>query len=633
MSAPASSHQASGPASPHEGPGAPPASSAADVPDGAAASVMKGRAGAGLPAALTDPALLHRLIRSLPASSLPDPTLPASGSDGNRHRPRPRSRASQPHKSTSITTPWNDTLSPMSSQLPAPQPGRPATDTPTEDDVELPPEPRGLLRTLSRWYHRHPTIIDISIAAGVVAYSLIVTIPLLLRPSSPARTYPILPLALIAIALMGVALSLRRRFPLWCWAAILLIPETYQFAVLHAFHLTKEQLIYAAIGISGVGLISITIALGAVASHRKPSAAWTAGGISLVVLVMDVILTNPGLTVGEFLRNAAILILLILVGILVGFNTRSARLRLKAIELRSARLALASEQAVLLAAAEERSRIAREMHDVVAHSLAVMITMADGAAAIVERDPATAKQAIETLAEAGRSALADTRRLVGVLREDPSVAAEQAPQSPEPSAPSEGSPSSARQQEVRDLPVPEFAPLGTVTPVEPSAPIANLRQQATDGAGDRSRGDLPLAPSPEQADITELVKRFVAAGVPVTYRWVGAALPADKALQLTVFRIAQEALTNVLRYAPTTPAVSVDVERHIGTVVLTVDNEAAPGTRPMHGSGKGLIGMRERASVYGGTVQAGPTPTGWRVRAVLRWDEHDEGTFSWQTPL
>lgn len=633
MSAPASSHQAPGPASPHEGPGAPPASSAADVPGGTAASVMKSRAGAGLPAALTDPALLHRLIRSLPASSLPDPTLPASGSDGNRHRPRPRRRAPQPHKSTSMTTPWNDTLSPMSSQLPAPQPGRPATNAPTEDDVELPPEPRGLLRTLSRWYHRHPTIIDISIAAGVVAYSLIVAIPLLLRPSSPARTYPILPLALIAIALMGVALSLRRRFPLWCWAAILLIPETYQFAVLQAFHLNTEQLMYAAIGISGMGLISIPIALGAVASHRKPSAAWTAGGISLVVLVMDVVLTNPGLTVGEILRNAAILILLILVGILVGFNTRSARLRLKAIELRSARMALASEQAVLLAAAEERSRIAREMHDVVAHSLAVMITMADGAAAIVERDPATAKQAIETLAEAGRSALADTRRLVGVLREDPSVAAEQAPQSPEPPAPSGESPSSARQHEVRDLPVPEFAPLGTVTPVEPSVPIANLRQQATDGAGDRSRGDLPLAPSPEQADITELVKRFVAAGVPVTYRWVGAALPADKALQLTVFRIAQEALTNVLRYAPTTPAVSVDVERHNGTVVLTVDNEAAPGTRPMHGSGKGLIGMRERASVYGGTVQAGPTPTGWRVRAVLRWDEHDEGTFSWQTPL
>ena len=671
MSAPASSRQASGPSSPHEGPGAPPASSAADVPGGTAASAAGSRAGAGLSAALSDPALLHSLIRSLPASPFPNPTLPASGS--NRNSPRLRRRSPQQHKSTSITTPWNDTLSPMSSQLPAPQPGRPATDTPTDDD--LPPEPRGLLRTLSRWYHRHPTIIDISIAAGVVAYTLVTGIPLLLRPSSPATPSPILPLALIMIALMGATLSLRRRFPLWSWAIMLLIPEIYQFAVLRAFHLSTEQLLYATIGVSGMGLISLPIALGTIASHRRPAAAWTAGAVSLVVFVLDFSLTNPGLTVGDILRNIIILVLVILVGILVGFNTRSARLRLKAMELRSARMALASEQAVLLAAAEERSRIAREMHDVVAHSLAVMITMADGAAATVERDPATAKQAMETLAEAGRSALADTRRLVGVLREDPSVAAGQAPtsedsedslssagaqnaaplpdqpdstdrprwslksrsvQSPEPSAPSApsgGSPSSAHQHEVRDLPVPEFAPLGTVTPVEPSAPIASLRQQATDGAGDRSRGDLPLAPSPEQADITELVKRFVAAGVPVTYRWVGAALPEDKALQLTVFRIAQEALTNVLRYAPTTPAVSVDVERHIGTVVLTVDNEAAPGTRPMHGSGKGLIGMRERASVYGGTVQAGPTPTGWRVRAVLRWDEHDEGTFSWQTPL
>ena len=582
------------------------------------------------PAPLTDPALLRTLIRSLPATPSPGPTIPASEQGGKS--PHRRKRVPQPHTSASITTPWNDTLIPMSSQLPPPQPGR-STTMPDEDDLELAPEPRGLLRAIRSWYHRHPMIVDISIAAGVIVYTLVTGIAFLLRPSSPVKTYPILPLALIAIALLGIALALRRRCPVWSWAAILLIPEVYQFAVLRFFHFTTEQQLYATLGVSGMGLMSLPFALGTIASHRRPAAAWTAGGISLVVLVMDVILTNPGLTVGEILRNAAILILLILVGILVGFNTRSARLRLKAIELRSARLALASEQAVLLAAAEERSRIAREMHDVVAHSLAVMITMADGAAAIVERDPATAKQAIETLAEAGRSALADTRRLVGVLREDPSVAAEQAPQSPEPSAPSEGSPSSARQQEVRDLPVPEFAPLGTVTPVEPSAPIANLRQQATDGAGDRSRGDLPLAPSPEQADITELVKRFVAAGVPVTYRWVGAALPADKALQLTVFRIAQEALTNVLRYAPTTPAVSVDVERHVGTVVLTVDNEAAPGTRPMHGSGKGLIGMRERASVYGGTVQAGPTPTGWRVRAVLRWDEHDEGTFSWQTPL
>ena len=582
------------------------------------------------PAPLTDPALLRSLIRSLPATPSPGPAIPASDQGGRS--PHRWKRVPQPHTSTSITTPWNDTLTPMSSQLPSPQPGR-STTMPDEDDLELAPEPRGLLRAIRSWYHRHPMIVDISIAAGVIVYTLVTGIAFLLRPSSPVKTYPILPLALIAIALLGIALALRRRSPVWSWVVILLIPEVYQFAVLRFFHFTTEQQLYATLGVSGMGLMSLPFALGTIASHRRPAAAWTAGAISLAVLTADLSLTTPRMTVGELLRTTVILVLFILVGILVGFNARSARLRLKAMELRSTRMALASEQAALLAAAEERSRIAREMHDVVAHSLAVMITMADGAAATVERNPAMAKQAMETLAEAGRSALADTRRLVGVLREDPSVAAEQAPQSPEPPAPSGESPSSARQHEVRDLPVPEFAPLGTVTPVEPSVPIANLRQQATDGAGDRSRGDLPLAPSPEQADITELVKRFVAAGVPVTYRWVGAALPEDKALQLTMFRIAQEALTNVLRYAPTTPAVSVDVERHIGTVVLTVDNDAAPGTRPMHGSGKGLIGMRERASVYGGTVQAGPTPTGWRVRAVLRWDEHDEGTFSWQTPL
>ena len=645
MSASTPSHPASGPSSPRDGTGTPSGSSAADSPGSAAASAAESQVGAGLPAVLTNPALLRTLIRSLPTTPFPDPTIPAS--DNGRKSPHLRGRASQPHKSTSITTPWNDTLSPMSSQLPSPQPGRAATTMPDEDDLELQTEPRGLLRAIRQWYYRHPTIIDISIAAGVVTYAFFAGVTFLLRPSSLVKAHPILPLALIAIALLGIALALRRRAPLWSWAAILLVPEVYQFGILRAFHLTMEQLLYAAIGVSGMGLISLPFALGAIASHRRPAAAWTAGGISLVVLMLDLSLTTPGLSVGELLRNIALLALLILIGIVIGFNTRSARLRLKAMELRSARMALASEQAALLAAAEERSRIAREMHDVVAHSLAVMITMADGAAATVERNPAVAKQAMETLAETGRSALADTRRLVGVLREDPSVAdgpttdligstdpePAASSQSPEPPALSTASASSAHSHEVRDVPVPEFAPLGTVTPVEPSAPIASLRQQATDGGGDRSQGDLPLAPAPEQADITELVRRFEAAGVPVSYRWVGTALPEDKSLQLTVFRIAQEALTNVLRYAPTTPAVKVDVERHIGTVILTVDNEAAPGTRPMHGSGKGLIGMRERASVYGGTVQAGPTPTGWRVRAVLRWDEHDEGTSSWQMPL
>ena len=349
MSASTPSHPTSGPSSPRDGTGTPSGSSAADSPGSAAASAAESRAGAGLHAVLTNPVLLRTLIRSLPTTPFPDPTIPAS--DDGRNSPHLRGRTSQPHKSTSITTPWNDTLSPMSSQLPSPQPGRAATTMPDEDDLELQTESRGLLRAIRQWYYRHPTIIDISIAAGVVVYTLATGIAFLLRPSSPVKTYPILPLALIAIALLGIALALRRRAPVWSWAAILLVPEVYQFGVLWAFHLTMEQLLYATLGVNGMGLVSVPIALGTIASHRRPAAAWTAGAVSLAVLAVDVSLTNPAMTLGEILRTTAILILFILVGILVGFNTRSARLRLKAIELRSARMALASEQAALLAAA------------------------------------------------------------------------------------------------------------------------------------------------------------------------------------------------------------------------------------------------------------------------------------------
>ena len=599
---------------------------------------------------LSNPALLRAMVRSLPTATTPQ-RQPLSPDDA--HRPRSqRPGSTQPLKSSSITTPWNDTLRPMSSQLPSLQPGRPATDLSVAIDPGLQPEsePRSMWRTIEQWYHRSPAIADMLIALGVVLLSLLTIFLAATEPDADPIATLHLPITLSALGIGGVALALRRRYPIWVWTVLLVIPEVYLFIQVHVYHLTDQQRSSMALGIGLIPILAMPICLGTLASHRRASIAWAAWAINAVVSTADIYFIAPHYSLLMLVKDIFITGLITAIGVLVGFNARNARLRIEALKARSARMALAGEQTALLAAAEERSRIAREMHDVVAHSLAVMITMADGAAATVERNPAVAKQAMETLAEAGRSALADTRRLVGVLREDPSVAdgpttdligstdpePAASSQSSEPSAASAASSSSAQSvhdHEVRDVPVPEFAPLGTVTPVEPSAPIASLRQQATHGGGDRSRGDLPLAPAPEQADITELVRRFEAAGVPVSYRWVGTALPEDKSLQLTVFRIAQEALTNVLRYAPTTPAVKVDVERHIGTVILTVDNEAAPGTRPMHGSGKGLIGMRERASVYGGTVQAGPTPTGWRVRAVLRWDEHDEGTSSWQMPL
>ena len=500
---------------------------------------------------------------------------------------------------------------------------------------------------MGRWLRSHPRAADSGLALFIFLLGSLSTV---LQAQNPVAFQAIgVPgLVILALAQMtaGTALALRRARPLATWAAVILVMPVTEILTVLVLDPEKSALLYVSSMLMLTLLIGVPLMLGTLTVRVRTRWAWLAWVAStLAVQVPQIVLERY--TFVESAMTLMALALVNMIGVLVGLNARSQRQRLAEVEARSARASLEREQTALLAAANERSRIAREMHDVVAHSLAVMITMADGAAATVERNPAVAKQAMETLAEAGRSALADTRRLVGVLREDPSVAdgpttdligstdpePATSSQSPEPPAPSTASASSAHSHEVRDVPVPEFAPLGTVTPVEPSAPIASLRQQATDGGGDRSQGDLPLAPAPEQADITELVRRFEAAGVPVSYRWVGTALPEDKSLQLTVFRIAQEALTNVLRYAPTTPAVKVDVERHIGTVILTVDNEAAPGTRPMHGSGKGLIGMRERASVYGGTVQAGPTPTGWRVRAVLRWDEHDEGTSSWQMPL
>ena len=503
-------------------------------------------------------------------------------------------------------------------------------------------------RTIEQWYHRSPAIADALIAVGIVLLNLLMILLATVGPDADLDVTLHLPITLSTLGIGGVALALRRRYPIWVWAVLLVIPEVYLFMQVHVYHLTDQQRGSMSFGIALIPILAMPICLGTLASHCRASTTWAAWAINVVVSTTDTyFVTSYPLLV--LVKNIVIASLITAIGVLVGFNARNTRLRLEALKARSARMALASEQTALLAAAEERSRIAREMHDVVAHSLAVMITMADGAAAAVERNPAMAKEALGMLAETGRSALADTRRLVGVLRDDPgasSAPSQTQPQDPaddsrgasRPDGPDDapagpGTAAPTRTPEVRDLPVPEFAPPGTVAPIEPSEKIADLRRQATGRSADASRGDIPLAPAPEQADLTVLVSRFEAAGVPVTYTWNGTRLPEDKGLQLTLFRVAQEALTNVLRYAPTTHAVAVTVERHAGTAVLTIDNEAAPGSKPMHGSGKGLIGMRERAAVYGGTVQAGPTATGWRVRAVLRWDENDEGTSPWKLPL
>ena len=344
-------------------------------------------------------------------------------------------------------------------------------------------------------------------------------------------------------------------------------------------------------------------------------------------------------------------------GVVVCICAWAYRYQVALLRSEASRQALAGQQATLLAAANERSRIAREMHDVVAHSLAVMITMSDGIASTIDRDPKMAKEALNLLAETSRSALADTRRLVGVLREDPAVsglsgeitpaaginagAAGSLGVSSPANAAAAGSADLAADTglsgvvapklQVKELPVPEFAAPGTIAPAHPSSAIANLREREVEETSQDA--GAPLAPAPESKDLAALVERFKEAGMPISYEHLGEPLPNDANLQLTIYRIAQEALTNVLRYAPTTKRITVRLARRVGCAELWVINAAAPGSPSMHGSGKGLIGMRERAAVYSGSVQAGPVDGNWQVYAILRWQEDTLEELKWQLPV
>lgn len=234
-----------------------------------------------------------------------------------------------------------------------------------------------------------------------------------------------------------------------------------------------------------------------------------------------------------------------------------------------------------LAQLGERNRIAREMHDVVAHSLSVMISLADGARVVAKKDPVRAGEVLEELSGTGRTALADMRRVIGVLKQGEDVSA---------------------------------------------------------------------ARRPVRESLEELYEGFRQAGMPLTVTTSGPPLPEDTAFGLTVHRIIQESLTNVLRYGRHVTQVSVVVEYQPGTeeadrerlrkegfgereqmalglagpaqVVITVtDDGALPesgGRRESIGSGLGIRGMQERASFYHGSVYAGPgTHRGWTVRAVL----------------
>ena len=366
----------------------------------------------------------------------------------------------------------------------------------------------------------------------------------------------------------------------------------------------------AATGATSGFELGLALALYALAARERPVVTWVVTGATVVALlaaarVLPLPLTVNALVLGAdpaqaggleaverrargdalfsvvWAQTAVPVLVLALLAVAVGTSVRNRRMHVARILEAADALGREQEQRLRLAQAGERARIAREMHDIVAHSVSVMIALGHGASVALDHAPERSRAALEDLVATGRSALGDMRRILGVLHEDGTAPL------PSPAAPPAGDPHSA-------------------------APAA------------------PMQPQPGGPDLDALLEGFRRAGLPVRATVsdrVGREGPEpleelDANLGLAVYRIVQESLTNALRHAGGTAGVEVRVlvgDEHVEVVVT--DAGARPGDGPGPGTGpgsqRGLVGLRERAAAFGGTLEAGPHGTGWRVRARL----------------
>jgi signal transduction histidine kinase len=218
----------------------------------------------------------------------------------------------------------------------------------------------------------------------------------------------------------------------------------------------------------------------------------------------------------------------------------------------AAQKALAAEERALRAVLEERGRIARELHDVVAHHLSVISIQAQVAPHLVGGPPAELRENLTSIRQSARDALTELRRVLGVLR--------------------------------------------------------------LEGGAEETRH----APQPTLERVDELIGNVRAAGVAVTIEITGPPRPLSPGIELSAYRIVQEALSNAMRHAPGA-AVRVLIAYHPSGVTVRIGNSAParPG-QPSAGVGHGLLGMRERTAMLDGDLAAGPTPDGgYEVTAML----------------
>ncbi|MEU6113599.1 sensor histidine kinase [Streptomyces sp. NPDC047117] len=242
----------------------------------------------------------------------------------------------------------------------------------------------------------------------------------------------------------------------------------------------------------------------------------------------------------------------------MGDSLRTRRAYWAQLEERAARLEKERETQSRIAVAAERARIARELHDVVAHNVSVMVVQADGAAYVLKSAPDQARQALETISGTGRQALAEMRRLLGVLR-----------------------------------------------------------------TGEGAEGG-EYVPQPGVEQLADLVEQVRGAGLSVEFTVHGEERPLPSGVELTAYRIVQEALTNTRKHGGPGVGATVSIVYGEQNLELLVEDDGRGAQHELYedggadGLGHGLIGMRERVGMVGGSLDAGPRPGGgFRISAVL----------------
>ncbi|TQS28739.1 sensor histidine kinase [Microbispora sp. KK1-11] len=382
---------------------------------------------------------------------------------------------------------------------------------------------------LRAWTRRHSKLVDALTVSPLALFSLITVEAFSRTGSVGARQVGVPGLLLLSAALI-IPLTWRRDHPREVFAVV---------AVVSFVQWLLDVVVLPA-------NIAVLVAVYGVASRCTLRWALAAGAVAELGLLLAMLRWSPD--AGQAWPSSSAFIVAVWIA---GIYANTRRRYVEGLVERAERAERERDQQARIAAAAERARIARELHDVVAHNVSVMVVQADGAGYAIDGDPEQARRAMQAISATGRQALAEMRRLVGVLRQDAGSPAEE------------------------------------------------------------------YAPQPGVAQLGDLIRQVRDSGLPTEFTVSGTARTLPEGEQLAVYRIVQEGLTNALKHGGPGTRAWVEMTYGRGELELRISDDGRGAAAPRLVGGHGLIGMRERAAMYGGSVEAAPRPGGG-FRVVVR---------------